>query len=357
MKNKLMILLPNLGMGGTERMVSRLSNDFVKQGVEVVIVLMAQKPKFYKINEEIKIIEPDNIYNRTLLSPLSTILFIRKQIIKEKPEAVLCMGYILYGIIASLFIKVRLYISWRRSPFRVRFPRSKLLNTIYNSLHAILSFRVNGLIAQTKIAKNYYEHKYNCDIEVIPNYVDKVSEEKKSERKKYIMNVGRFIPSKNQLGLLKIFKSVSTSNSWNLYFLGDGEMKKEAQKEAKKSSKESHIHFLGDTKDVNIWYNKSAIFAFTSTSEGFPNALAEAMAAGCACISFDCIAGPSDLIDDGINGFLIPVGDYTMYKKKLEILMNNGNLRLSFGQAAMKKMKQFNPHEISKRYLDFMFKS
>ena len=114
------------------------------------------------------------------------------------------------------------------------------------------------------------------------------------------------------------------------------------------------IDFLGIVKDVKRLYSKSAIFAFTSTLEGFPNALAEAMAAGCACISFDCVAGPSDIIDDGINGILIPVGNDTLYKEKLQLLMEDQGLRERFSIAAKEKMNQFEASYISNKFYNFI---
>lgn len=91
-----------------------------------------------------------------------------------------------------------------------------------------------------------------------------------------------------------------------------------------------------------------------STSEGFPNALGEAMAAGCACIAYDCVAGPSDIIDDGINGFLIPMGNEVLFQRKLKILMENHDLRVEFGAEAKNKMKQFRADKIADNYFEFI---
>ena len=81
------------------------------------------------------------------------------------------------------------------------------------------------------------------------------------------------------------------------------------------------------------------------------------MAAGCACISFDCEAGPSELIDDGINGFLVPIGVHEQYKEKLQQLIDNDKLRRKFGNNAKEKMEKFRMDNIANQYLDFILTS
>ena len=80
----------------------------------------------------------------------------------------------------------------------------------------------------------------------------------------------------------------------------------------------------------------------------------EAMAAGCACISFDCEAGPADLIDDERNGFLIKEMDHQDYKKKLKRLLEDEALREQFSLKAIEKVKQYSTDLIASRYLEFM---
>ena len=92
---------------------------------------------------------------------------------------------------------------------------------------------------------------------------------------------------------------------------------------------------------------KSAqIFAFTSLSEGFPNALAEGLAAGCACISYDCPTGPAELIQHGQNGLLIDLGDESAYRKNLEVLMSDSSLRERLSTRARVEIQQFDESKL-----------
>lgn len=116
---------------------------------------------------------------------------------------------------------------------------------------------------------------------------------------------------------------------------------------------EDRVLFWGEVSHIEEYYQRSDIFAFTSISEGFPNALGEAMAAGMACISFDCEAGPSDLIVDGENGFLIPENDHERYISKLKLLINNESIRKKLGKKAKLKASEFSFEKIGHQYFNF----
>ena len=209
-------------------------------------------------------------------------------------------------------------------------------------------------MAQTEKAKKVlYQQTGHSNIQVINNPIRPVKGDH-SIKNPIILNVGRFIHSKHQDWLMNYFAELDTEG-WELIFLGEGPTFKNAQEHAQKKTKQQSITVKGSVANVDDYYQSAAIFAFTSTSEGFPNALGEAMAAGCACISFDCEAGPSDLIDDGKNGFLIPEGDHGQFKEKLQLLMNDSTLRAWMGKEAQEKIKDFKVENITRQYLDIMF--
>jgi GalNAc-alpha-(1->4)-GalNAc-alpha-(1->3)-diNAcBac-PP-undecaprenol alpha-1,4-N-acetyl-D-galactosaminyltransferase len=81
---------------------------------------------------------------------------------------------------------------------------------------------------------------------------------------------------------------------------------------------------------------------FASLSEGFPNALAEAMSFSLPSIAYNCIAGPSDLIEDGVNGYLVPLNNKIEYKEKFEALLSDKELRTKMGTIARQSIKNFD---------------
>ena len=113
------------------------------------------------------------------------------------------------------------------------------------------------------------------------------------------------------------------------------------------------IDFLGKIKNIDIEYAKAGIFVMPSRSEGFPNALVEAMAAGCPCISFDFIAGPRDVITERENGILIPAERVDLLAKAIDELIANSELRNKISLNALAIKTKLEPKKIAKQYLIF----
>jgi glycosyltransferase involved in cell wall biosynthesis len=99
------------------------------------------------------------------------------------------------------------------------------------------------------------------------------------------------------------------------------------------------------------------IFAFTSSSEGFPNVVGEAMSAGLPIIAYDCVAGPSDMIEDEKNGYLVELFDDETFKKKLKNLMQNDTLRKKMGIESRGLIQKYSADRVSEQFYTFITES
>ena len=99
---------------------------------------------------------------------------------------------------------------------------------------------------------------------------------------------------------------------------------------------QSRIQFPGKIGNPSDWYKKADLFILSSRYEGYPNVLLEAMASGCSCIAYDCPTGPSELMEHGSNGWLIPAeSTVSELASSMSVLMSDHQLRERLGMAAM----------------------
>jgi glycosyltransferase involved in cell wall biosynthesis len=351
--NKILIVLPKLTCGGTERTAAELANYIAANGGSVTVLLMYREELFYDLHPNVKLIEPGDTrkkMGRILYIPF-LMNYLRTNIKSEKPDVIFALGYIAYTLGASLGINCSVVISGRSSPTRVRYPGNKLLNTVYHWAHRALKKRVDGIIAQTRFAAEVYASKYSAPIRVIPNFLRNLTEHN-LPKKNWIVTVGRCSFEKGQHSLIEAFSKLRATD-WQLVIVGDGPKRAELEKQAKALGVGEGVIFAGFQQDVDLFLLQSKIFAFTSIIEGFPNALMEAMATPLACVSFDCEAGPSDLIRNGENGFLIEVGNIDQLVEKIQLLIDDEILRSAITQKASIAKEEYALHKVVNQYLDF----
>jgi glycosyltransferase involved in cell wall biosynthesis len=108
------------------------------------------------------------------------------------------------------------------------------------------------------------------------------------------------------------------------------------------------------TSEISEEYQSASIFAMTSLYEGLPNALMEALAFGLPSIAFNCNYGPSDLIKDGINGFLIDEHEIDEFVEKLNLLTGDADLRKRLQSYSDEFRLYYNGVTISDRFLKYV---
>lgn len=356
---KICCCIHSLGPGGMERVMSELINGFIRaHDAEVHVILYGiGRERFYEIdNRAIFHIPKFEFTNKhRTWCTLKTMAYLRKEIKRIKPDTVLSFGnyWNNFVLLATCGLKYPVYVSDRSSP-------TKNMGAFQNKLRNLLYPMATGVIAQTSKAKDYYDKLFTQkNYAIIGNPIRNIEIPENNQREKIIVSVGRLINTKHYDRMIKLFAELNRPD-WKLIIVGGDAQNQnnmaKLQAQLADMGNPSNIELAGTQKDVESYLLKSKIFAFTSSSEGFPNVVGEAMSAGLPVISYDCVAGPSDMIEEGKNGYLIPVFDDELFKKRLLELMDDEEKREKMGKAAKESIKRFEVERIVSDFYQYITK-
>ena len=125
---------------------------------------------------------------------------------------------------------------------------------------------------------------------------------------------------------------------------------------AKELKIESSVQFFEAEKEIQKQFLEASIFVLSSRFEGFGMVIIEAMACGLPVISFDCPHGPKDIISENIDGFLIENNNVQQFANKINLLIEDQNLRMKLGNNAKINVKKYLIENVIQKW-DNLFKS
>lgn len=350
---KIVLIIPTLSSGGAERVISLLANEWAKNNNDVYLIAWNAEKPFYEISNDVIVRDLGFKYTGKIdrfMKQTKVLFGIRKQIKQIKPDFVLSFLTInnVLVLLATLHLKQKIYISERNSPEIIL----QQLSKPYHLLRHLLYTRASGIIVQTKMAKDFILREFpSINAIVIANPI-MPAKHKDIKKQKVILNIGRLTEQKGQKDLIQAFYELSLED-WRLVILGEGSLRTDLEKLVYSLGIFKKVALPGSVQDVQEYLSKATIFAFPSYFEGFPNALAEAMVSGLPVVSYDCKTGPGELIDDGINGYLVPVGDIDKLKEKLLLLIQDEKKRTELSSEALKIADNLSVEKISNKFLNF----
>ena len=356
---KISFLIMKMGSGGAERSVSALSSH-MSAIHDVTVFVIDGKDSFYPFSENVNVRYlglpelPKGKSPKRILYVIRRAFALRKAVKEENPDVLIGMSHIMsaYAVFCTLFTKILSVGTERSNPFK------------FNSTPAITLLRkctsvlCDGFICQTQKAASFFPKSVQKKCAVIPNAIfnPHVFETQiPSVREKNITALGRLEVYKGFDTLLKAFKRISKNfPEYTLTIYGEG---KELQNLKNLSSSlciEDKVFFRGADEHAVNEIARSACFVLSSRFEGMPNALIEAMASGVPCVSTNCDMGPSELIENGKNGFLVQVdNDYTMAHMVCRLL-SDSSLSSRFSQNALKIRETNNIHNVCEKWVEYL---
>ena len=334
--------------GGTERVCLLIANRLAaKYNVTILSLKNGLNPVF-ECDKRIKLktlsLENCSGYLKRKIMPYKRLITFLK---KNKQDIIINVDVIncLYSLPMKVFFKTKI-IAWEHFNFRIN-------NGTKNRDFArkLCAKYADYIVALTDADLVEYKTKLKikCPIKRIYNpIVGKIKNN--NFNKNIILASGRFSYQKNFEELINIWEKVEKDNSkWKLIICGDGSNFNYV-KDLIIEKNLKNIILPGFCKNMSDYYENASIFVMTSRFEGFPMVLLEAQQNSIPLIAYDCFTGPSEIIDDDRNGYLIKYGDTKEFATKLKYLMNNKQKLIEFSNYSSKSIKKYDIDVIIKEW-------
>lgn len=345
--------------GGTERVATVIANELQKNNeYRVSFVSMwenGDKPFFY-IDDSIKRFTLYGKEKKGFHHLLGYIKRLRKIVKKNNFDILVDVDGILdmYSIPALIGLKTKL-ISWEQ----FNYYQNPYVN--YRKLTRRMAAKLaDAIVVITKEDEQYYRDNLKLKTTVYQIYnpltIDNKGETADLESKT-ILSVGRITEQKGFDMLVDVAEKVLQDHKdWKWIIIGDGEDKDEILQKIKEKGLEGNINILSNVDNVEEYYKNSSIYVMTSRYEGFGLVLTEAMSFGVPCVSFKCPAGPSEIIEDGVNGYLVDCFDINTMSKRIKELIVNKNNRINCSQKTVIIKENFNLEDIVQKWNEILLK-
>lgn len=190
------------------------------------------------------------------------------------------------------------------------------------------------------------------NVSVIPNACTADGTEVSQLNNSRIISVGRLEYQKNFSSLIRSFAKISNKfPNWTLEIVGEGSQRKLLTDLIAELGLQERVMLSGYSDNVPEKMRNSTIFAMTSVFEGFGMVIVEAMACGLPVVSYACPCGPKDIINDGIDGFLVDVDDEEALSNRIAQLIMDEELRKKISVNALVRYKDYSMKNISDMWM------
>ena len=370
---KLLYCIPSLdSAGGTERVLTNKLNYLAEHHPDIdIVVVLTESQKtdpFFPLNDKIVVYKLNVDYRAESNFVLRGLkYYFKKQKHKKELKRILfierpdittsLLSYEVEFLSSFNDGSIKIGENHFNKNFRLSFAKSQnsyvkmflakwrnksLINNV-KKLDYLVTLTQSDYDAWYEIPKN----KKN----VIPNALTSFSDEVSNCLNKRVIAVGRYTPQKGYDMLLSAWKMVQKKHpGWELFIFGDGEDRKKLET-IKDNLKLNTVHLEHTVNDVNIEFVKSSFSVLSSRFEGFGLVIIEAMSVGLPVIAFDCEYGPSEIISNGSDGFLIKNGNVELLADKMNYLIENEKERIKIGMNARIKSQRYNMDNIMSQWI------
>ena len=324
--------------GGTERMTAMLANALSETHRVFVVSLKSEDNHvFFSLADSVlHTVLPPAIGKMGILSQVRQI---HRFLLEQQIDCVINVdtGMSIYGIPAAWGTKAKV-ITWEHANYYNNwgsrtFPYIRRFAARHSDAMVVLT-------GQDK--RNYETHiPSNVPVYAIANPVQR-HEIHYDAASRTILSAGALLPIKGYDRAIEVAKRILPSRpAWKWVICGEGPEREHLECLIREAGLEKQVFLPGTVRDMEAQYRSAAMVVMTSHMEGLPMVLLEAKSYGLPLVSFDIMTGPRDIIEDGVNGSLIPPDNVGVMAEKLSSLMDHEEFRVSFSAASQNGIENF----------------
>lgn len=354
-ENKVLIVLGTIVQGGAHRVALMQANELSEMGYEVTLLSIVKPNKeYFALSRKVQhkyLFPQEDVENSGIKSKIyrRSMVFIKLPLYmkKNRPDIVIShiQGTNREAIISSFFNGIPIIACEHTSHHLPKGLKGSIAKFERRFIYKLAS----KITVLTEYDRNTFYSKYIDHVEVMRNPCPFPISLNKDQvvRDKTILAVGDLnrINIKGWDTLLKVAKRVKENGivDWKFKIAGGGaEGFDILTRMITENNLDDIVELLGPISDIKNLYKTSSVFILTSRNEGLPMSLIEAMSQGCASIAFDCITGPSDIIDNNVNGILVENQNIDMMVNGVISLIKDSKLRSDFSEKSISDSKIFS---------------
>ncbi|HTU65152.1 MAG TPA: glycosyltransferase family 4 protein [Steroidobacteraceae bacterium] len=354
---RVFILSASLESGGAERQLAVMANHWAAAGSDVELAtwtgagvadFFALDARVRRTHFDVPLFPPPFAALRNLLARVARL---RERLRQARPDVL--VSFItetnVIALLAARGLPIRVVVSERAHP--------QLDDTIsrpLRMLRRILYRRAAAVVTQTEAAAGWVREHCVANVAVVPNTL-RESAANESPREPLLLAVGRLRKQKGFDLLLRAFARLDPPAPWRLVIVGEGPEHAALQALRNSLRLGDRVEFRGVERDIARWMARAGIVVAPSRFEGFPNVVLEAMAEGAPVISADCLAGPSEMITDGVDGLLVPVEDVGALATAIGRLIRDADERARLGRAARTVRTRYSTETVMPLWNEIVF--
>jgi glycosyltransferase involved in cell wall biosynthesis len=338
------------GSGGLQRSLSVRLNYLAKMGYEIYLLTTNSENRalYFPLDKKINYIERQHVsgffdYRKLIQSTYKEV----------NPDLVIVSDNGLKGFLIPYFIsnKTKIIYELHVTKEQLVTDNNKFFGTL--GISKILITKSSKKFSAFVVLSKKEAEKWNLkNLSIIPNPITLPNSKISSLENKKAIFVGRLKLVKGVDFLVQVWEKVNQKYpDWTLEVYGEKFPEFDMEKAINDKGLNHSAFVFKPVYDIQNKYSQASIFLMTSRIEPFGLVLTEAMSCGLPCVSFDAPEGPSSIIEDNQNGFLISCFDVESFSKKVIELIENVNLRKKIGVSAKKSSLKYNQEKIMEQWI------